>query len=489
MAVPQHEQTGPTGGTRRAGRFLIGLFLFGVSTVVNTGASTGLWSASSAEAQEPHKEAPSDSVQEAAVDPTSPAALRQALAKAPRRTKIGPMRSVRIHSDILFASDPDRPHELTFSAAFPKRSRLSLRPAGPAPGKAGQSGETLVSPAGLSERYQLGDAVFGRDVLASSPQSAARSYAQTGPAAAETKLDFALRRCAFFWPDEGSFQGAGWSRTTSVDELGVLLLRLDQDSGRPTEIRALGAEGQTVARLAAIEWQEIEGRAWPKSFEFWAGGSKIWAETVTGIESDWLLGDPWFLPSDRVGDVIGRKNSDRLRMRVRSASQVRSIPVVGSGDIDEAIGSALVHWRYQRAKLASKINKDQEDQTGWLLPSAALVLGADGKVVAVELEGAAPPTGTAPWPDWALRKATSEWAYLLEYGGGAKGKTGRPEEIRDARSLLEAPGTAAGKHGPIRLRIQLVESEVAGLVAGQRSLTRAAQEAPPGPPDHPSQRR
>lgn len=438
-----------------------------------------LWGAVLAPAQELPKEAPPVPARDPAAELTSPAALREVLAIAPRRTKIGSMRSVRIHSDILFASDPDRPHELTFSAAFPKRSRLAVRPVAIPPKGPTAGGATDPSPTGLSERYQIGDAVFGRDVLAGAPPGASRSYAQTGPAAAETKLDFALRRCAFFWPDEGAFQGAGWSRTTQVDGLGVLLLRLDEGSGRPVEIRALGAGGQTVARLAAIKWQEIEGRAWPQSFEFWAGGSKIWTETVTAVEDEWFLGDPWFLPSDRVGDVIGKKNSERLRMRVRSASQVRLIPVTPPQSVDRAIRSAGEHWLSQWEDLAKGTTPGTEDQTGWLLPSAALVLGPEGGVVSIELEAAAPAPGTEPWPGWTRRKSTSEWAYLLDDPAAPKDEASLAKGVREGRALLEVTGTAALKHGPVRLRVELVDTGVGGLIGVQPRLTRAALETPP----------
>ena len=211
---------------------------------------------------------------------------------------------------MIFDSAPERPHELLLSAAFPARTRIEL-----------------VSADGRVERHQLGRALFGRDV------SRERSvpdpgYVLTGPGAVETELDMALRRAVFFWPDELEFVGAGRTRTAKVRTLGVLIADLDEDTGRPRTMTAYGSDGRASASFREITWKERGRRAWPDTFEFWAGDRRIWRETVTGADDRWVLGDPWFMPPDLMGKAIGQREDAPVRMRVsdRAFGLVERLP-------------------------------------------------------------------------------------------------------------------------------------------------------------------
>lgn len=380
----------------------------------------------------------SDAVEEL----TSREALRAALDSAPARIRVGGIRAARATSKVIFDSAPERPHELLLSAAFPARTRIEL-----------------VSADGRVERYQLGRALFGRDV------SRERSvpdpgYALTGPGAVETELDMALRRAVFFWPDELEFVGAGRTRTAKVRTLGVLIADLEEDTGRPRTMTAYGSDGRASASFREITWKERGRRAWPDTFEFWAGDRRIWRETVTGADDRWVLGDPWFMPPDLMGKAIGQREDAPVRMRVsdRAFGLVERLPApIG---IESATRALTARW--------GELDRRMEAAGLELEESAALRLDSERRVIALEFR--IPRSGSqqkdrAP-AGWAPVEGSSSW--VVQAGEGVGG-------MEEAFGHLERLGEERRTIGPARLRIALARGED-GPRTGDRTLEASAVE-------------
>ena len=265
------------------------------------------------------------------------AAARSALKTAPTRSKIGRMRGVRFLSRVTFEAAPEEPHELALSLAFPARSRL-----------------TLESADGRVERYQLGDTWFGQDITAGGLATRRQSFLLAGEDRDEARLDIALRRALFLWPDGPEFTGAGTTFTSKVEGLGVLLALVDEDSGRPRSIRAIGRRGKVIAELRDVTWTTGGERAWPKTLVFAAGGKALWSEVVERVEDEWLFADTWFLPSDRIAGMVGRPIDATLRMRVvEEAWTARSVLPPGTTR-ERALDLALERWSSVRDRLGEQ---------------------------------------------------------------------------------------------------------------------------------------
>ncbi len=393
------------------------------------------------------QDAPSPPEDDAVERLTSREALRAALESAPARTRVGGARGARATSKVIFDSAPERPHELLLSAAFPARTRVEL-----------------VSADGRIERYQLGRAFFGRDVTRgrSVPDP---GYALTGPGAIETELDMALRRAVFFWPDALEFVGAGRTRTAKVGTLGVLVASLDEDTGRPREMTVYGADGSASASFREVTWKERGSRAWPEAFEFWAGGRRIWRETVTDTDDRWVFGDPWFMPPDLMGKAIGQEKDSPVRMRVsdRAFALVERLPApVG---IESATRALTARW--------SELDRMMEAAGLELDESAALRLDSERRAIALEFR--MPRDGShredrAPG-GWVAVEGSSCWVVL------AGDETATMER---AFGHIERLGEERRTIGATRLRIALQRGED-GPRTGLRTLEASAvEQAAPG---------
>lgn len=274
--------------------------------------------------------------QDAATD-VADAAARAALKTAPPRSKIGRMRGVRFLSRVTFEAAPEEPHELALSLAFPARSRL-----------------TLESADGRVERYQLGDTWFGLDITAGALARRRPSFLLTGKDRDEARLDIALRRALFLWPNGPEFTGAGTTFTSKVEGLGMLLATVDEESGRPRSIRAIRRNGKVIAELRDVVWTSGGERAWPKSLVFAAGGKMLWSEVVERVEDEWLFADTWFLPSDRIAGMVGHPIDATLRMRVvDEAWTTRSVLPPGTTR-ESALDLALERWSSLRDRLGEQ---------------------------------------------------------------------------------------------------------------------------------------
>lgn len=378
---------------------------------------------------------------------TSREALRAALESAPARTRVGGMRGVRATSKVIFDSAPQRPHELLLSAAFPARTRIEL-----------------VSADGRIERYQLGRALFGRDVTRER-RTPDPGFALTGPGAIETELDMALRRAVLLWPDALEFVGAGRTRTAKVRKLGVLVADLDEDTGRPRRMTAYGSDGRASASFREITWNERDRRAWPDTFEFWAGDRRIWRETVTDADDRWVFGDPWFMPPDLMGRAIGEGKDAPVRMRAsdRAYEFVERLPA--PIEIESAAGVLIARW--------NELDRIMEPGGLELEKSAALRLDSDRRVIALEfrmprdgsLEKGRAPVG------WAPVEGSSCWVVQAGVENAA---------MEEAFGHLERLDRERRTIGAVRLRIAL-ERGAGGPRTGLRTLeANAVEQAEPG---------
>lgn len=373
---------------------------------------------------------------------TTREALRAVLDSAPARTRVAGMRGVRAASRVIFDSAPERPHELLLSAAFPSRTRVEL-----------------ASDDGRVERYQLGRALFGRDVTRER-KAPDPGYALTGPGAIETELDMALRRAVFLWPDAQEFVGAGRTRTAKIGTLGVLIADLDEDTGRPRKMTAYGPEGRASASFREITWKERDRRVWPDTFEFWAGDRRIWRETVTDADDRWVFGDPWFMPPDLMGRAIGEGKDAPVRMRpfARAFELVERLPApIG---IEDATRALVARWSELDRALTATGHELEE--------SAALRLDTERRVIALEFRM---PRGRSqrkerPPANWAPVEGSSRW--VVQIGD-------EPASMELAFGHLERLGKERRTIGHARLRIVLERSED-GPRASARTLEAGAVE-------------
>ncbi|MDG1491476.1 MAG: hypothetical protein P8R43_06255 [Planctomycetota bacterium] len=250
-----------------------------------------------------------------AEDPLDKAAA-QALRDAPPRARIGKIRGARILSRIDFDDPEADPHDLSFSAAFPGRSRLAL------------SRDRYSV-----ERFQLGDTWFGLDRSNEKSESDPKSVLLTGSTLDSARFDVAMRRTLFFWPDAGNLAGEGLTRTAKVADIGILIATLDRESGRPVRLRAFGRDGSAQAEFRSISWREVEERWWPSRFELHVDGRRVWQESVEEIEDRWNFTDLWFLPVDRSRGLAGQANEERLRMIPSPQAWVREFPLSPGADL------------------------------------------------------------------------------------------------------------------------------------------------------------
>lgn len=347
------------------------------------------------------------------VDPID-AAVEAALLDAPRSTKIGRIRAVRLRSTVTFDGAPDRPHELEVSFAFPAKARMSLSHGG-----------------SVTERFLLGAATFGREQSRGAPESP--SYALRGDSGLETRIDFALRRAVMMWPnapvktdvispgdepsdelgDElkgvGVFEGAGRSFTARIDGIGVLLADVDETTGRPSRMRAFDTKGRASAELRITRWSEQDGRWWPRDLSFHAGGGRIWTETVDAIETTWRFTDTWFLPPDRVRVVLGKAIEERVRLRPEPGAWTRR------GEFDPSKPPANLAAAVEQALDAYARQSAAESTETTPVPRGSILLDGALRPLAYELEstrrGDAKAAAAENFRDRPARQA---WVLLLD---------------------------------------------------------------------------
>lgn len=405
-------------------------------------SSLALWGAGPAAAQEPPA-APARTEAADREDPTSAEAIRQVLERAPRRTRREGSWGSRVVSVVSFDAAPDRPHQLVLAAGFPDRTRLELSSAD-----------------GRMERYQLGASLFGRDAVHVGGVPPGEGYLLEGAPALETELDMALRRAVFLWPDGRDFVGAGRSRTAKVRSLGVLLARVDEATGLPEEITALGPDGRAAARLTNIRWTRVDDRPWPESLEFWAGGERIWSERVAACEDGWVFGDPWFLPPDLMGRAVGQPVDAPLRMRTFEGGLFGTEPLPAPVGVDAARGALLQRWQELDARFRAV--------GAALAPEASLELDGEGRAVAIEFRFAGE-LAQAP-EGWRARSGTARWAHRLE-GDGA-------EERTAALAHLDGLVELGHAQGPRRLTLELRRGDRGAPEVVGRQVDTAAVQGP-----------
>ncbi len=355
--------------------------------------------------------------------------VRAALADAPRRTRLGPVRGVRFRSTVRFPGQPERPHDLEVSLAFPARTRM-----------------VLTSDGSSRERYQLGEHYFFRDAVLGTPLAALGSQVVLGAARTELQLDLALRRALFLWPDGApsgkAFVGEGRTRTTKVGDVGVLVVTLDRGMMRPERIVGFGRDGRAFAEFRDIVWREDEAseRQWPASFELHSGGSLLWRESVEEVDSSWNFSEAWFLPVDSIVVPLGTEISQRVRVRAIGAAAVRRIDVEAGLSLSSALDEAVASWIEAGKAPGATIR-----------PDLNVVLSPDGEPIAIELE--APLDAVEGQPGWTRRVGTNVWIFQVGSVGEA---TGEAREVL-WRTARETPEGAPTLIGETRVRCRVVE--------------------------------
>lgn len=385
---------------------------------------------------------------------------------APKRGKLGRMRGVRLESDVVFEALPAVPHQLVFSAAFPKRTRFVLESAG-----------------GRRELYRLGEVVMTRTVLPGATEEQRASSILRDEARIEPMLDLALRRALFFWPDGIPFTGDGAERRAALPGVGELRAALDAETGLPTRIEAVDASGVGVGALTNVRWVERSGRFWPHSLEFRVGDDLIWKETVRTVEDEWLFNDAWFLPADRASEVFGDAIRADVRLRARNAALVRRKSLSEPTGLRAAAKKAIAEWDEWVQSRPMRVASGR----------VGLVLDDQMRAVAIEWEAPVPATGSNHDPGessdelpegWTLRKGVTDWVHLL--GGGSEGapetalEAGLEDEIETLRTIAARSRRAADAEATaeIVLRGRLSPHPGRGRARGWRaenwSITTAA---------------
>ncbi|MEM1448008.1 MAG: hypothetical protein AAGI22_02795 [Planctomycetota bacterium] len=352
------------------------------------------------------------------IDPVD-AAAKRALEEAPPRTRLGNMRGFQAVSRVAFVALPDDPHRLTFSAAFPERTRLSLS-----------------SAAGQRQVMRLGSGWFGHDKLIERGLAQKPSYLLEGAGRDETRLDFALRRALFLWPDGASFVGEGLSRTAKIGKVGVLLVNLDRETERPVSIRAFDRTGRAAAEVREITWTRDGDRTWPKTFTFLAGGQPLWKEEVERVRADFLFTDTMFLPGDRVGRLVGESHGSAVRAHFQAGAWTKRVPLPTGTDAEAAADRALELWADLKEDLAER---DVEIAT-----DVVIEVDGDRRPVALLMEVSESPAHDAALEDdreWTLRDPSESWAFrcgTLEEASEAAFRAVE-EKLSDALERVRAP--------------------------------------------------
>lgn len=368
-------------------------------------------------------------------DPVDAAAAR-ALKAAPARARVGRIRGALFRSSVRFPDPSVEPHELTFSMGFPARSRL-----------------TLSRSRWSVERFQLGDSWFGLDRSTEGLDAAPKSALLEGDDELSTRLDVAMRRALFLWPDEGALVGEGFTRTAKIQDVGVLVASLDRESGRPARMQVFGRDGKARAEFRRIEWREQEGRWWPAGFEFLAAGELVWTESVGSVETGWRFADTWFLPVDRTRGLIGQAGRAQLRMVPRVASWCRTYPMAKGADRSTWIGDGRRSLERARRELAGSGLE--------LRPEAEVLLdeGGNGAAIRVRVWAGTTDTGPEGWD-----RVEPELTWRLPVGEGSPGEdlpgAGPLGAVRDAAARSGAPsgrtyvtmrGLLAGEEAPVAI--------------------------------------
>jgi len=342
----------------------------------------GLGTASAVSGGSPPQESASE-------DPLDQAAAR-AVREAPPRSRIGKIRGARFRSSIDFDDPAAEPHELRLSLAFPGRSRL-----------------VLSRDRWSVERFQLGDVWFGLDRSNSKLESEARSVLLTGATLEAARFDVAMRRTLFLWPDAGGLTGDGFTRTTKVADVGVLIVTLDRESGRPSHLKAFGRDGAVHAEFRGITWREADGRWWPAGFELHVGGRRVWQEAVEKIEDGWNFTDLWFLPVDRSRGLTGQPNEERLRMVPSQPAWVRSSSLPAGADLERCRREgerALEEARRELAELKLEVS-----------PQFTVLLDAERRPRGLEVRVIRPQPGDeqlAARAGWSLAAPSLGWTFV-----------------------------------------------------------------------------
>lgn len=385
-----------------------------------------------------------------AQDPVDQAA-REAIDSVPRRRKVGKVRGLRTRSEVRFLSAPDAPYSLQGSFSVPQRSRVIL------------SNED-----GSFERYQLGPRLFGLDLAKGTAPETTPSYLLQGAGYVETLLDLELRRALFFWPDHPKFTGSGRTFTAKIGSQGVLLATVDEATGRPTSIQALGASGKPAAEFHTIAWSAAESpnsRRWPASFTFAAGGQDLWRETVESCDPAWLFSDLWFLPKDRITAVLGSELAGQLQLRALSSAWIYRIEFDrlraegeegGSPSLRQAVDRAASHWHEVRRRLASLF---RDETSVPISPYVVLILDRQGRPIAAEYEALAPKTAEPTGKGWTWREPGNIWAVPLDTLTTENGDA----RVIEARKTLGGVVAPKGK-SPMdqRLRFRVGENSFNG---------------------------
>ncbi len=211
------------------------------------------------------------------------------LAGAARREKIGNLQGIGHLSRIVFASYPERPHELELSFAFPDRARSQLRPEG------ARSAQRALS-------YRFGDRVWS---IAPGQKD---SEELPAPRASEAVLEFELRRALFLWP-----QGFEWKTLkgkrliADITPFGHLEAQVAGDaSGQPDRLDAYDGHGQARESFRNVSWVADGSRLRPSTFDVYLRDSPVWAEEVLAVDRTSRYLDAWYLPADQRESTRGQ---------------------------------------------------------------------------------------------------------------------------------------------------------------------------------------
>ncbi|MSR62773.1 MAG: hypothetical protein EXS08_10060 [Planctomycetes bacterium] len=127
-----------------------------------------------------------------------------------------------------------------------------------------------------------------------------------------------LRRAVMLWPDGFAWEAREPGTQTAVAHadsccrerpLGTLVAHLA--NGRPSRVEVRDEQGQTRETLTVREWQEVNGRSWPRVLVV-AGEGVGFTETVESLETQIHYLDLFFLPPDQRAIPKGATSSSQV---------------------------------------------------------------------------------------------------------------------------------------------------------------------------------
>ncbi len=259
----------------------------------------------------------------------------------PPRFAVAGIKGFTAVSDIVYAEAPDRPHRLEAIYVFPGRTRWWLSDV--TPGAARRSVEYRYG----SKLYKVGGATE-------------ESTPYEGGSRDLMLRQMELRRATLFWPDGLDWEERDGDMRASVGgveggPLGHVVATVG-DGERPSSFTMFDAEGIAKESLDVLEWNEVDGRAWPRRLRFRVGDQVVWNETVRAIDVRTRYLDSFFVPTDRRDAPGGTTDTSVVETTELPVLRLKRVPLASKSDWAQAQRTAEKELASESTRLGGDLD-------------------------------------------------------------------------------------------------------------------------------------